>query len=238
MLWVPGVDEIPLGFAEINDSTNSLGFIIEKIGEGTSALFELKENDKVGLRGPFGKCFNLSSWSGKNIILVGGGVGMAPLIPLITCNDSYSSLEIIYGAQNKESLSLTPMINDLKPTTAKFHVTTDDGSDGFHGTIVDFFKENYKNLNSGLVLAAGPEGMLFALHNLLLKEFSKADWEFSLCERYIKCAIGICGSCSLDDLGLRLCYEGPVLGKSILSQLSSFGHFGRNLNGSKRNFSK
>lgn len=238
-LWIPGVDEIPLGFAKIDRSDNTVGFIVQSVGKGTQKLFQMKIGDQVGIRGPFGNGFDLELWNGKDVYIVGGGVGIASLLPLIAHKGSQSSLEIIYGAKDQKSSFINELIDSLEFQSSHLHLITEDGSIGEHGTVVDFVQKriDYFQEKQALFLAAGPEKMLLALHLLLLEKLPDAIWEMSLCDRYIKCGFGICGSCSLDDeLGLRLCVEGPVLGQKILSQLTSFGYYGRDASGRKKYF--
>ncbi|MFQ5980245.1 MAG: hypothetical protein ACE5OZ_19090 [Candidatus Heimdallarchaeota archaeon] len=238
-LWVPGVDEIPLGFAKIDPSDSTIGFIIQSVGIGTQKLFQMKKGDQVGIRGPFGNGFDLQLWNGKDVYIVGGGVGIAPLLPLAVHKGSQLSLEIIFGAKDEKSLFINKLIGSIELQSSYLNLITEDGSVGEQGTVVDFVQKRIEHFQEkqALFLAAGPEKMLLALHTLLLDRLPFAIWEMSLCDRYIKCGFGICGSCSLDDeLGLRLCVEGPVLGRDILSQLASFGYYGRDASGSKKYF--
>lgn len=237
MLWVPGADEIPLGFAGIDNITNIIEFIVQRVGEGTQKLFQMKTGERVGIRGPFGTGFDLNLWMDREVYIIGGGVGIAPLVPLVAYSGSQLSLDIFYGAKNQDSLAISELIDKQKANSSHFHLATEDGSLGVRGTVIDLVKKQLlSSQRSLLILAAGPERMLFILHSLLLKNFPGEEWEFSLCDRYIKCGFGICGSCSLDGMGFRLCVEGPVLGRAALSKLSSFGIFGRDACGRKSFF--
>ncbi|MFX0115762.1 MAG: dihydroorotate dehydrogenase electron transfer subunit [Candidatus Hodarchaeota archaeon] len=238
MLWIPGVDEIPLAFARIDHVTRIIGFIVQRVGTGTQRLFQLKKGDRVGIRGPFGNGFDLALWERREVFIVGGGVAMAPLMPLVSFEGAQKSLDIFYGAKNQDSLAIDELTDRQKLASSQLHIATEDGSVGEQGTVVDLVRSQLSNSRnkSPLILAAGPERMLLALHTLLLEKVPKGNWEFSLCDRYMKCGFGICGSCSLDELGLRLCVEGPVLGRRVLSQLKSFGNYGRDACGQKEYF--
>ncbi|MFW9913979.1 MAG: dihydroorotate dehydrogenase electron transfer subunit [Candidatus Thorarchaeota archaeon] len=237
MLWIPGTDEIPLGFARIEKKASIIGFIVQRVGEGTQKLFQMKIGERVGIRGPFGNGFDLDLWKNKKVHIIGGGVGIAPLMPLTANNSSPLSLDIYYGAKDETALAISEVIDRHKPNGSHLHLATENGTLGMRGTVIDLVeKQLVSSQGSLLFLAAGPERMLFSLHSFLLQNFPSEEWEFSLCDRYMKCGFGICGSCSLDDLGIRLCVEGPVLGRTKLSKLSSFGKFGRDASGRKKYF--
>ncbi|MHA2270563.1 MAG: iron-sulfur cluster-binding protein [Candidatus Hodarchaeales archaeon] len=237
MLWIPGTDEIPLGFSRIEKTTNIIGFIIQRVGEGTQELFQMKAGERVGIRGPFGSGFDLDLWKNRKVHIIGGGVGIAPLMPLTAYSGSQLSLDIFYGAKDESSLAVSELIDKQKLNGSHLHLATENGALGMRGTVIDLVKKQLASSQRSLLfLAAGPERMLFSLHSFLLQNFAGEEWEFSLCDRYIKCGFGICGSCSLDDLGIRLCVEGPVLGRAALSNLSSFGKFGRDAYGRKNFF--
>jgi dihydroorotate dehydrogenase electron transfer subunit len=237
MLWIPGTDEIPLGFARIEKGANIIGFIVQSVGKGTQKLFQMKVGDRVGLRGPFGNGFDLELWQNRSVQIIGGGVGIAPLIPLIAHKSSPLSMDIYYGSKDETALGISEVIDRQKPNGSRLHLATENGTLGMRGTVIDLVKKQLvSSQRSLLFLAAGPERMLFSLHAFLIQTFPSEEWEFSLCDRYMKCGFGICGSCSLDDNGLRLCVEGPVLGRAALANLSSFGNFGRDACGRKNFF--
>ena len=79
-----------------------------------------------------------------------------------------------------------------------------------------------------MIYSAGPDKMMKALQNRI----NDIDYEF-LFERYMKCAIGICGQCTLDPIGIRVCVEGPVLGKNLVEQLTEFGKYHRDAAGKR-----
>ena len=117
----------------------------------------------------------------------------------------------------------------------KLHIkvinTTDDGSFGEKGTAVDIAQKIMSQDKFDFVYASGPEMMMKVLQNVI----GKIDYEF-LFERYMKCAIGICGNCTMDPLGLRLCVEGPVLPKKKIELLTEFGKYHRDASGKRHEF--
>jgi len=228
MIWLPGIDELPLSPSGYEDSTLRLTFKVR--GEGTKALASLNLGDRVFVRGPYGRGFaipraNLSREG--DVLILGGGVGVAPLLPLVEALLS-SSLRP-YVVCGFRSVNEALFVDELsKLVGSDLIVATDDGSLGFKGTVVDAARELLSSKNISYAFACGPEEMLFVLHKMLL---GKGIRHQMLLERYVKCAIGVCGSCVID--GLRLCREGPVFDDLVLSRLKEFGRFRRSPSGAK-----
>ncbi|MBO8182487.1 MAG: dihydroorotate dehydrogenase electron transfer subunit [Archaeoglobus sp.] len=198
MLNLPEYEEIPLSLS------SSASVTVKAVGETTKALIRIKAGERVGIRGPFGKPF---SFTDKRALLIAGGIGVAPLFYLYDyLSDRGAEVEVLYGAKTSEEL-----VWKDKFESAEF--TTEDGSEGFKGTVLDLVKQ--KDLSEfDRIYVCGPEGMLKEALNLLKKLNLLERSEFSL-ERYMRCGIGLCGSCVLDD-GSRVCADGPVFnGKDL-----------------------
>ncbi len=225
MVWVPGVDEIPMGLSASNAIT------VQKVGEATEALFKLNAGDKIGIKAPLGNGFSVKD--GSRVLAIAGGVGAAPLRPLVLSGrcttfllGSRTASEILY---EKELAQKT----DLR-------IATDDGTKGHHGFVTDLMKE--VNLFSyDAICICGPEIMMRGVLRLL-QENAKDNGakgvnlvrrgQFSLV-RYMKCGVGICGSCCLDSKGLRVCRDGPVFSGDIIEKSKEFGAYSRDASGSK-----
>ncbi len=205
MAWIRGVDEIPMALSYNNAIT------VQKVGNATSALFELGIGDSIGIRGPFGNGFELK---GENILLIAGGVGAAPLSPLAEKASSQGlKVTTLLGAKTKEELVFRERFEAAGPVM----VATDDGSVGKHGFVTQLIpeQENYDQ-----IYCCGPEIMM----KKVLDKVEPGKAQFSL-HRYIKCGLGICGACCVD--GLRVCKDGPVFGGEVLRK-SEFGIYRRN----------
>ena len=191
MIWLPGVDEVPMGISCIGKQSS---ITVEKVGDCTEKLHLLKEDDKIGIRGPFGNHFNFVS--GKKIV-VAGGTGIAPLLPLIDDNT-----EVFIGSKTRSGL---PFLGKIESKGATLHVATEDGSLGFKGLVTDLFTE-YDNdqLSKRKIYVCGPMEMIREIY----KRNKNRKMEVSL-ESHMKCGIGICDSCSIR--GIRICKEGPVI---------------------------
>ncbi len=205
MVWIRGVDEIPMALSYENAIT------VQKVGSATSALFELGECDSVGIRGPFGKEFDVRK---GNILLVAGGLGAAPLAPLAEkAGAEGAKITTLLGAKTKDEL----LFRKRFEAVGEVRVATDDGSEGKHGYVTQLL-DDLKNYNQ--VYCCGPEPMM----KKVLDKVTPSKAQFSL-HRYIKCGLGICGACCVD--GLRVCKDGPVFAGDVLKR-TEFGVYRRN----------
>lgn len=222
MIWIPGVDEIPMSVSDIKQTKKAITF--RKVGKATGALFKLKEDDKIGVRGPYGNGFNIS---GKKILIVGGGTGVGMLYPAIK-ETTRKNIEtkVVIGFKNKKEVFFEEKIKKLSPGLI---VTTDDGTCGISGFACDEAERIIKNENFSSILTCGPEQMMKKLYC-----YSKnINFQASL-ERYMKCSVGICGQCCIGE-GLRVCKDGPVFNRATLKDVKDFGVFRRDASGKKIN---
>ena len=230
MVWLPGIDELPLSPSGYDYEGSMLRLTFRVRGEGTKALASLGPSDRVFVRGPYGKGFAIpraDSIHEGPVLVVGGGVGVAPLFPLVKALASFSLRP--YVVCGFRSASEAFFIDELSKLVGDYLViATDDGSLGLKGTAVDIARGLLKSKMFSCAFACGPEEMLYALHGMLL---SKGVHHQMLLERYVKCAIGVCGSCVID--GLRLCREGPVFDDVMLSRLKEFGRLRRSPSGAR-----
>jgi dihydroorotate dehydrogenase electron transfer subunit len=223
MIWIPGVDEIPMSVSYINK--NIKGITFKKIGEATTALFNLKKGDKIGVRGPYGKGFKVD---GKKILFVGGGTGIAMLAPVIEkAIKKKIKSTVIIGAKTKKELFFEKRIKD---SGAELYISTEDGTHGIKGLTTDLAKDIIKNNQFDFVLTCGPELMMKKLMKL-----SKDIYFQASLERFMKCGFGICGQCCIGE-GIRVCTEGPIFDKKTLRKIQDFGIFKRNASGKKIKF--
>jgi dihydroorotate dehydrogenase electron transfer subunit len=215
MVWVPGVDEIPMALSSENSIT------VQNVGDATKALFSMKPCAKLGIRGPFGNGFTKCD----KVLAIAGGVGAAPLLPLARAD---SVMTLLLGARTETEL----LFLDLLDESTDVLIATDDGSAGHHGFVTALMDD----LNLGAydrIAVCGPEVMMRAVLAKVAEKGVAHKTEFSL-HRYMKCAVGICGSCCIDPSGLRVCRDGPVLPGDILLK-SEFGHYLRDASGRKKN---
>lgn len=214
MVWVPGTDEIPMALSSESSIT------VQKVGDATKALFGLKKGGELGIRGPFGNGFSKAD----KILAIAGGVGAAPLLPLARAD---CVMTLLLGARTEKELLFVDQLDECTDVL----IATDDGSLGQKGYVTQLMDD----LNLGIydrIAVCGPEIMMRAvLANVDEKGISHKT-EFSL-HRYMKCGVGICGSCCVDPSGLRVCRDGPVFtGDRLLK--SEFGFYMRDASGRKK----
>ena len=219
--------EKPFSISECE--TDYFGVTIKKLGKFTSNLFGKQAGDLVSFRGAYGSSFSLK---GKDILLTGGGYATPPLYYLSKeLMRKGAKVMVVNGARSKDDLVFCEKFQKLGLDYKKI---TDAGCFGRAGTSVDIASELLAAHKYDMVYVSGPEMMMKAMRELL-KGYPEINYEF-LFERYMKCAIGICGNCTIDPLGIRLCVEGPVLERQQVEQLTEFGEYHRNAAGKKEYF--
>jgi dihydroorotate dehydrogenase electron transfer subunit len=227
MVWIPGVDEIPMSLSAIGP--NGLASItVAHVGEATKALHQRKRGDALGIRGPYGNGFTLTD--GKTMI-VGGGTGLAPLMPLTEKLAELSTkITLLFGAETKDKLLFLDRIGrTLSKGNAEIIATTEDGSYGLKGVVTAQAERKLAKIRFDMIYACGPEQMMYKM--FLLAEQHNTPLQASL-ERIMRCAIGLCGSCVIGKL--RVCKDGPVLTSEQLREVKDeFGRFKRDFQGRK-----
>lgn len=237
MVWVPGIDEIPMSLSGFNNNKD-WSITVKKVGECTEMLFNLEKSDLVGIRGPFGNGFQIPEFNSNNQlnIVVGGGIGMAPLIPLISELIKLKiKIIVIEGVKSKEEIIFKKYLKNYLIENETFYISTDDGSYGYKGFATDLFnsiieKEIEKGNKINQVYSCGPEQMMYKLFHICEK--FNISFQGSL-ERMMRCGFGMCGLCVLDPSGIRVCREGPVLDSKILRTCTDFGKYNRDFSGKK-----
>ena len=223
MIWISGVDEIPMSASIIDKDVKGITF--RKVGDATSALYKMNKGNQIGIRGPYGNSFELK---GKHILFVGGGTGIATLAPAVkNAVKNKINATVVIGAKTKNELFF---YNRLNLFGAKILVSTDDGSRGFKGFATELAQNVLKKENIDSVITCGPERMM----KTLLTYCKNISFQASL-ERYMKCAIGICGQCCIGE-GLRVCKDGPIFDGKTLKNIHDFGVYKRDSAGRKVRF--
>jgi dihydroorotate dehydrogenase electron transfer subunit len=235
MIWMPDAGEFPMSVSL--PSVNGLASIgVKAMGSGSKALYEAQVGDYLGVRGPYGKGFDLESnhldpsWRRRKIskaLIVGGGTGMVPMIVVAKAlvNKSVKTFFVI-GARTKAELAYVKSAKKIVGTKAVF-ASTDDGSFGFKGLAHELVGDLVSKDKFDEIFACGPEKMMARVFEIARRE--KIPVQFSL-ERIMKCGIGICGSCTIGDY--VLCKDGPVLSSRELKHVKKeFGVLHRNMSG-------
>jgi dihydroorotate dehydrogenase electron transfer subunit len=230
MVWLPGVDQKPISIGY--DDGQKFGLTICAVGNMSKKMHELKEGDRVGISGPYGTSFSLQS--NTHYILVAGGYGAAPLGFLAeeAVKLENTKVDFLIGAKNCDSILFEKRLNKLKNVT--LHCATDDGSKGQKGYVTELLSKVISDISDKkLVGTCGPEMMEKKVLDFCNE--NDIDCEVSI-ERYMKCGIGICGQCAVDDLGICMCQHGPVVGREIANKIKEFGSYHRDKSGNKINY--
>jgi dihydroorotate dehydrogenase electron transfer subunit len=197
MLWLPGLDEKPFSLR----SADPLSVTVAAVGPFSRALHRLTAGDRVWFRGPFGRGFRLA---GPDHLLVGGGYGVAPMLFLArTALAQGDRVRVAIGARVADEILLA---DDFRALGLEPILTTEDGSLGQSGRVTAAVVPLLAADPPSTLYACGPHGMLAALETLGLEHGLPAQLSW---EAYMRCAVGICGSCEHD--GQLLCADGPVL---------------------------
>jgi dihydroorotate dehydrogenase electron transfer subunit len=242
MVWIPGLGERPMSIGNNDPLTIS----IANVGKVSAQLHKLKKGDVLSFRGPLGNGFKVQdTW--KRILVVGGGYGVVPLYFLarMATSNKVQTLGVI-GARTAKDIIYE---KKLYAVTAETFITTDDGSAGKKGTVMEEVhglldtkhrtnrtsqrsmvhgKEEPFHRTPDAVFACGPERMMLAVARECLKH--EIPCQVSL-ERYMKCGLGVCGSCDLN--GKTVCNDGPVFDGLEALGFDEFGQYKRDVSGKK-----
>jgi dihydroorotate dehydrogenase electron transfer subunit len=191
-------------------SNNHIQFLYKMVGRGTVLLSEMKNGDSISIMGPLGRPFPIRRV--KNVILIAGGIGIAPIIPLmdrfLSLNRWRGKVMLFYGVRGKRDLLL---MDEITQTGIDLVISTDDGSFGKRGDIVSVLSRYLHNFSfqDSIFYACGPRPMLKSLAKLMKRY--KFNCYVSM-EENMACGIGICMGCSIMTVKgyKRVCREGPV----------------------------
>ena len=213
MLWIPGVDEIPLSIMDARDD-GRVAVSVKAFGEATVALHQKKVGEPIGVRGPFGNSFTLN---GRRPLIVGGGTGVAPLMFLTRRLISRAeSTTFVLGAKTRDELLFRGELEKFGAKRVRLVKSTEDGSCGLTGLCTEPLEQMLARERFDEVYACGPEQMILKVFELT--EQSGVQMQASL-ERLMRCAIGLCGSCVIGKY--RVCSDGPVFTSKQLRQVKN-----------------
>jgi dihydroorotate dehydrogenase electron transfer subunit len=225
MLWIPGVDEIPLSILNA-EKDGTIAVVVKKVGSATKALHKMEAGELIGIRGPFGNWFNVGQ--GK-ALMVSGGTGIAPLLFLARrLTVKAAKLVLVLGAKTEEEILF---IDELKQicSSGNLVATTEDGSYGIECLATAPLEAMMTKERFDMIYACGPEQMMRKVFDLAEEHGTRM--EASL-ERLMRCAMGLCGSCVIGKY--RVCKDGPVFTKERLREVKSeFGVSKRDFDGRK-----
>ncbi|MDA8216424.1 MAG: FAD/NAD(P)-binding protein [Dehalococcoidales bacterium] len=218
LVSVFGVGEAAFDISSLDAPRAALEFAVRRVGTLTEALHEMEEGSVVGVRGPFGNYFPLAEYEGKNLVVIGGGSGMAPLRSVVNYvvqparRERFGQLLILNGARTPADLAFKHEFEKWasSPQTC-LELTVDRGDDDWRGRVAlipDVVRELKPSPLDCVAIVCGPPIMIkFTLK--ALKDLGFADGQLvGTVETKMKCGIGKCGRCNVGDK--YVCLDGPV----------------------------
>lgn len=223
MLSVFGKGESMISISSSPLEKDYLQFSILKTGRVTTALHEVLEGSIIGLRGPYGNNFPIDEWKGKNLIFIGGGIGLAPIWSVLQTalkrKNDFGELTLFYGARTSNDLVYRQELKDLKKEMT-VHLSIDQEEPGweeFVGFVPANVLDKKPSPDNTISITCGPPIMIkFVIKNLEELGF-KDDQIFTTVENKMKCGIGKCGRCNIGKH--YVCKDGPVYSWAELKTL-------------------
>ena len=216
MLYAYGVGEVPISISGDPGIPGRLDYTIRSVGAVTTALTSSKAGDYVAMRGPFGTSWPMEVAKGQDVMLVTGGIGLAPLRPVIyhilRNRDDYGRLVLLYGARTPKELLFKKELRDwAKAPNTQVLTTVDYGEPswrGYVGVVTKLFNFVSLRPERTITMMCGPEIMMrFGIRGLEGRKFPHEQIYLSM-ERNMKCAVGFCGHCQMGPY--FICKDGPV----------------------------
>lgn len=225
MLYVFGVGEIPISISGDPLNGKPLAHTTRTVGTVSSAMQELKPGEVIGVRGPFGSHWPIEQAVGKDVVIVAGGIGLAPLrstMHLITAlREQYGKVSLLYGARTPSDILYR---HELERWRARLdldvYITVDRADNSWRGSVgvvTQLIRRAAFEPQNALALVCGPEIMMRYTAAELEKHGLAAEHIYVSMERNMKCAVGLCGHCQYGPH--FVCKDGPVFQYSRVQHL-------------------
>ena len=216
MLYVFGMGEVPVSISGDPAESGILVHTIRAVGTVTRAFERCRKGDMLGVRGPFGSCWPVDEAAGKDLVLVAGGIGLAPLRPvlyqLLAQRERYDRIALLYGTRTPEDTIFRHELEEWRGRLdLDVQVTVDRaGSDwrGNVGVVTTLLNRADFDPANTTAMICGPEAMMWFTILALMKRGLQAEQIYISMERNMKCGIGFCGHCQLGPF--FICKDGPV----------------------------
>ena len=225
---IPGIGEAPISVSSSPTKKGSFEMVIRKVGKVTNAIHQLKAGDTLGVRGPYGTHFPMDELKGKDLLFIGGGIGLVPMRSAINYafdnRKNYGAITILFGCVDP---SQRLFIDEMKQWGEKKDITfleTVDrckegewkGNVGVITTLLPKVKNAVNPKTTAAIIVGPPIMYKFVILELRAMGFKDADVIVSL-ERRMKCGVGKCGHCQIE--GVYVCQKGPVFTLESISHL-------------------
>ena len=212
-----GIGEAPFGIASVPQRGRILDFAVNRLGSVTTGLHQLGVGDVVGVRGPLGNYFPMQEFQGKNLIVLGGGIGGAPLRPVIQYvldhRSEYGRLTILWAARHPSLLVFTTEYDEWRaaPDT-DLHLTVDQPDPNWDhnvGLITELLERVAPSPTDAVTITCGPPIMIYFVNKMLVEKLGfRPEQNYVTLEARMHCGIGKCGRCNLGEK--LVCVDGPV----------------------------
>ncbi len=227
MVYLFGMGEVPLSISGDPAKPGILTHTIRGVGTVTKAMKRLRSGDVIGVRGPFGSAWPVNEASGMDVVIVAGGIGLAPLRPavyyLLANRDRYGRIALLYGARTPDDILYR---RELALWRGRFdvdvHMTVDRASTGWRGNVgvvTTLIAKSPFDPMSAVAMICGPEIMMRLTAMELQERGIPPDQIYISMERNMKCAIGVCGHCQYGPM--FICKDGPVFQLTKVKELLS-----------------
>ena len=217
MVYLFGVGEVAISIVSDPDDPDSLDHTIRAVGRVTKAIARLQPGDELGIRGPFGQGWPLDGALGKDVVIVTGGLGCAPVVGAIEYifrrRNQYGAVKILHGVKTPHDLLYRERFDAWRrqPDTEVL-LTSDQPDKTWHyhvGVVTELFEQVAVDPARTIVLMCGPEIMMRLGVPILMQRGIPATAIYVSLERHMECGIGLCGHCQLGPY--FLCKDGPVM---------------------------
>jgi len=215
-LSIFGLGGCPIGIASSPTEKGFLEFCVRAVGTVTNAIHDLEVGDKLGVRGPLGNSWPTEEVEGKDLLFIGGGIGLPPLRSLIHYvldnRDRYGAVEIVYGARSPQDLVYKQELKEWEERPdVDLYVTVDAGDESWEGPVgfvPPFLREIDPSPENKVAFTCGPPIMIKLVVEAL-EDLDYADANIvTTLEMKMKCGVGKCGRCNIGDK--YICRDGPV----------------------------
>ena len=200
---------------------------VKRVGKVTNALHRLSTGAEIGFRGPYGNSFPLDKMEGKNLVFIGGGIGLAPLRSLIwnvlDNRDKYGNIKIVYGARSPVDLCFKYDLKAWrKEESLTLHITVDRGDANWKGRVgfvPQVVEELAPSAKNAVAIVCGPPVMIRFTFPVLEKLGFSPEQMITTLEKRMKCGVGKCGRCNIGNI--YVCRDGPVFSYDRIMELIS-----------------
>jgi NAD(P)H-flavin reductase len=216
MLYVFGLGEAAISISSDASQGGMLAHTIHRVGTVTTGLAQVKRGDVIGLRGPFGSAWPITAARGKDVCIVAGGIGLAPLRPVMYAmlreRTAFERIILLYGARSPLDLLYRVELEEwAKEHNVEVLVTVDRGDSswkGYIGVVTSLFSYIKLDARATVGYVCGPETMMKYTIDEMERRGLAEDQIYLSMERNMKCAVGFCGHCQYGPE--FICKDGPV----------------------------